>query len=334
MRNRILTGFFASVAAALLPLLFLGNVQKNTEPVPVAPVAVAETMSAVSEEARRTVQAIVIHENAEESLDENMTVTVNISGTDRSMTLREYLVGVVMGEMPASFSMEALKAQTVAARTYTLRRLEGGGTLSDDPGVCQAYTDPATAETKWGEGWQENLERITEAVEETDGQVLTYEGELISATYFSCSGGKTESAQAVWGGEVPYLVSVDSPGEEEASAYESVVTVPVEEFLTTLEVNSPTVSAVTYTEGGGVETVTVGGKIFSGTDMREMFELRSTLFRMESDRENMTFYVQGFGHRVGMSQYGAQAMAEAGSTYQEILHWYYTGVEIGQYTGV
>lgn len=335
MRNRILTGIFAAFAGALLPLLLLGNTPgkaRETDMPPVVTVAPPEQV--VPEDSERTVQAIVIHESAEESLDETMPLTVNIAGEDKTLTLREYLVGVVMGEMPASFSIEALKAQTVAARTYTLRRLEGGGTLSDDPGVCQAYTDPATAEEKWGEGWQENLEKILTAVEETDGQVLTYDGELISATYFSCSGGKTESAQAVWGGEVPYLISVESPGEEEASAFESVVTVPLEEFLAALEIDNPAVSAVTYTDGGGVDSITIDGRTISGTDMRERFGLRSTLFRMETDRENVTFYVQGFGHRVGMSQYGAQAMAEAGSTYQEILRWYYTGVEIGEYAGV
>ena len=329
MRLRIITGFLASLAAVFLPWLLVGMGAEETGKLETVPAAVGLVELEMEEE--RTIQEIVIHENEIATGDAAFPVTVELGGMPVEMTLEEYLVGVLMGEMPASFCLEALKAQSVAARTYTLRRLEGGGSLSDDPAVCQAYTSPDRAQEKWGENWEDYLGKLQQAVAETDGQVLTYGGELISATYFSCSGGKTESAQAVWGGEVPYLVSVESPGEEEASAYESSVTVEVDEFLGVLGVESPNVSAVTYTEGGGVDTITIGGETFSGTELRSLFGLRSTMFDMEVTADSILFDVQGYGHRVGLSQYGAQAMAEQGKGYEEILKWYYTGVEIEAY---
>jgi stage II sporulation protein D len=252
---------------------------------------------------------------------------VLVDGEPQDMSLGDYLTGVLLGEMPASFDLEALKAQTVAARTYTLRRLEQGDELSDDPAVCQAYVDPENAQEKLGEDWESLLLKLRQAVAETDGQVLTYEGELISATYFSSAGGRTESAQAVWGGEVPYLVSVESPEEPSSST----VSIDREIFLETLGITETGVSAVTYTEGGGVDTMVIGGKTVSGTELRSLFGLKSTQFTMELTEDTVEFLVQGNGHRVGLSQYGAEALAQEGKTYREILQWYYTGVEITEY---
>lgn len=328
MREKLLTGLGAALLAVALPLLLSGMGQKRAEPVVPEDPEPAETAAPAPSE--RTVSAIIIHQSSGAAVqgDASVQVTVEVDGQPEDMTLEDYLVGVLMGEMPASYPLEALKAQAVAARTYTLRRVEQGGVLSDDPAVCQAYISPDTAQKTWGEDWETYLEKLRQAVQETDSQVLTYEGELIAATYFSCSGGRTESAQAVWGGEVPYLVSVDSPGEEDAASFSSTVTVDMEEFLDTLGVSSPGVSQVTYTDGGGVDTITIGGKEFSGTELRELFSLRSTRFTVETAADAVTFSVQGFGHRVGLSQNGARVMAENGSTYDEILKWYYTGVEI------
>lgn len=331
MKSRITTGLLAGVLAVMMPWLLMGMgavEQEKTD-------AIDSESTLVKEEAfeeERRVREIVVHEKGNGQVDEDVVLNVEVEGENRELTLRGYLIGVLMGEMPAEFPLEALKAQAVAARTFTLRRVEQGGILSDDPAVCQAYTDPGTAEAKWGENWEEYLTKITQAVEETDGQVLYYNGALISATYFSCSGGKTESAQAVWGGEIPYLVSVNSPGEENSTAYESSVSISMADFLTALEIETPSVSQVTYTEGGGVDTMVIGGKTVSGTEMRQLFGLKSTLFSMEISENAVVFYVQGFGHRVGMSQYGAKAMAEAGRSYEEILKWYYTGVEMDEYT--
>lgn len=313
MKERIYAGLAASLAALLLPVALMGHRE--------AQIAAEPALTS----AERTVSAIVVHEAAEAGYDQSVTVEVTVDGAAVSMTLEDYLCGVLMGEMPAEFPMEALKAQAVAARTYTLRQIENGGTLSDDPAVCQAYCDMATAQEKYGENWEETVDTLREAVSATDGQVMTYDGALIVATYFSCSGGKTESAVAVWGGDVPYLVSVDSPGEESAGCYESTVTVDMATFLETLEITEATVGDVTYTEGGGVDTVELGGRTFTGLELRSLFGLRSTNFTLELTADAVTFRVLGYGHRVGLSQYGAKAMDENGYDYEEILTWYYTG---------
>ena len=325
MNRRILAGLAASLAAILLPwtIARAGSTETAVETVAAIPVE--------ADEDPRRISAIVVHENAPVLLDREVEVTVELQEGTTQMLLDEYLVGVLMGEMPASFELEALKAQAVAARTYTLRRMEQGGVLSDDPAVCQAFGDIETAKEKWGEDARIYEDKLRQAVRETDGLVLLYGGELISATYFSCSGGKTESAQAVWGGDVPYLVSVESPGEEETDGFESVKHVPMDEFLDQLGVAHASISSVSYTDGGGVESITIDGVTFGGTEIRSLLSLRSTMFRMEITEDEVVFYVQGYGHRVGMSQYGAQAMAEQGSTYDQILKWYYTGVEIGEY---
>ncbi len=322
MKERILAGMAASLVVLAIPGAVLGMGQPEA-----APAAVSQTLT--PSPSGRRVAAIVIHQAGQTASGEaGETVTVRIQGQERQLSLYDYLLGVLMGEMPGDFPLEALKAQAVAARTYTLRRQEKGGVLSDDPTECQAYQDPETAEERYGDG--ELLEKYRQAITETEGQVLTYDGELITATYFSCSGGRTESAQAVWGGDVPYLVSVDSPGEEDCTAYESQKCLDMEEFLTLLDISTPAVGEITYTDGGGVDTMEIGGKTFTGTELRSLLDLRSTCFTMEITADTVTFSVRGFGHRVGMSQYGAKAMAQAGSSYGEILEKYYPGTELTQ----
>lgn len=304
---------------------------------PVATAASSEVEPSAETLQERKVTAIIVHQDSQSAVeagsrtgDAEVEVTVEVDGEPETMALNDYLTGVLMGEMPASYPLEALKAQAVAARTYTIRRMEQGGTLSDDPTVCQAYIPVSRAEEKFGDQTEEYLAKLQQAVTETDGQVLTYDGELIAATYFSCSGGKTESAQAVWGGEVPYLVSVDSPGEEDSSSFSSTESVDMAEFLEVLGITSAGISEITYTDGGGVDTIVIGGKTFTGLELRELFGLRSTRFTMEITADTVSFSVQGYGHRVGMSQNGARVMAEAGNDYTEILKRYYTGVEITQ----
>lgn len=331
---RKLLGILAPVGAILLALLICGmgtpdNLPASAEGQKETVDHQAEAVESPPAETERKIQKFIIHQAAPQPSGDAATVlTVQVDGRPEEMTLRDYLVGVLMGEMPASYPMEALKAQAVAARTYTLRRLTGGGVLSDDPTVCQAYMPVSKASEKFGDQAEELLGKLQTAVEETDGQVLMYHGELISATYFSCSGGKTESAQAVWGGDVPYLVSVESPGEEDSSGYASQAEFSVEEVKSRLEIDNLGVSDVSYTEGGGVAQMTIGGKTFSGTELRKLLDLRSTMFTMEVGPETVVFSVTGYGHRVGMSQNGARVMAENGKSYQDILTWYYTGAEI------
>ena len=268
--------------------------------------------------------------------DDGEALTVRGSdGEDRVMTLEEYLTGVVLAEMPADFETEALKAQAVVARTYTRKRMEGskhtGAAVCMDSGCCQGFRSPAEYLAEGGT--QRSVERVRAAVEATDGLVLRYGGELIDATYFSCSGGSTEDAVAVWGQDVPYLQAVDSPGEEDAPRFTDSVTFSPAELAGRLGLpddGDPRdwFGAVTYTEGGGVATMVVRGQTFTGVQLRSGLGLRSTAFQVRATGDSITITTRGFGHRVGMSQYGAQAMAAAGSTFGEILAHYYTGAEL------
>ena len=257
-------------------------------------------------------------------------------GSLQTMDMDEYLVGVVLAEMPASFEPEAKKAQAVAARTFTRKAwITGGkhrdGSVCTDSTCCQAYC-PAETYLKQG-GSEEAVLLAREAVEATSGYVLTYGGSLIEATYFSCSGGVTEDAEAVWGTDYPYLRSVDSPGEEGAAHYTDVVTFSRSQLMDKLgltlgENPESWFGAVRYTSGGGVDTMVIGGKTFTGTQLRFLLGLRSTAFTVEPEGEGVILRTRGFGHRVGMSQYGADAMAVTGSTWQEILAHYYTGASL------
>lgn len=261
------------------------------------------------------------------------SIPVRFDTQVKEMDLEEYIVGAVFGEMPVWFEEEALKAQAVAARTFALKAYETGGKHGDssiciDPGCCQAYREPS-----------EDVEAIRRAVYETAGQVLTYEGGLIDAVYFSCSGGSTEDAAAVWGQEVPYLQSVDSPGEEAAAAYfqeRRFSRRELEEKLGIKLEEEPNLwfQKMIYTAGGGVETVQIGGKNWTGVELRSLLELTSTRFVVEPEKEAVRLCIFGYGHRVGMSQYGADAMAAGGSDYRQILAHYYSDTELTNYSEI
>lgn len=256
------------------------------------------------------------------------------------MGLEDYLTGVVLAEMPVSFEFEAQKAQAVVARTYTMRARQGkskheNAAVCIDSACCQGYISEADYIAKGGN--QEGVTRIRQAVLETSGYVLTYEGALIEATYFSCSGGTTEDAVAVWGTDVPYLRSVSSPGEEGATHYTDTVTFSVSEFENALSVElsgneKAWFSDITHTSGGGVDSMVIGGETFTGTELRKLLGLRSTAFSLETDGNTITVITRGYGHRVGMSQYGADAMAASGSGFAEILAHYYQGTKLEQLT--
>lgn len=267
-------------------------------------------------------------------------LTVIFEDGQQKMALETYLVGVVLGEMPASFEPDALRAQAVAARTYTLKRgldgrPHGENTICTDYTCCQAYTAPEAYLAAGGSA--SAVERVRQAVKDTAAEVLVYEGELIVATYFSCAGDSTEDAVAVWGQEYPYLQAVASPGEEEAAHYTDTKTFTAEAFQAALGMRlEGTVDSwfgtPTYTDGGGVDTLPICGIPYRGTTLRSLLQLCSTDFTVSVEKGQIIFYTKGYGHRVGMSQYGANAMAKAGKDYRQILTHYYTGVEIVQYT--
>lgn len=262
----------------------------------------------------------------------------------KEINMEEYLVGVVPAEMPPSFNIEALKAQAVAARTFILNR-EGtnddkhkGAIVCTDSTHCKAYMAEDEADDKWGIEWDKTYKnKIKRAVYETKGQIITYDSEPISAVFHSTSSGRTENSEDVWQNALPYLRSVESEGEEKSPRYTSSVMVSYSEFKDKLKsLNNDVVfdkspekwiGNISYNESGSVKNIKIGNKEFKGTDIRSVFSLRSSNFKIEVS-DNITFYVTGNGHGVGMSQYGANHAAENGYSYDKILKKYYSGVEI------
>ena len=270
---------------------------------------------------------------------QEITIPVICDGVLTQMDLEEYLLGVLLAEVPPSFETEALKAQAVAARTFTLWNCTRQGNhttggVCTEATCCQGYISPLRYIQQGGTNAQ--IEKIRSAVAATAGQVVFYEGELILATYFSCSGGITESAMAVWGQDYPYLQSVESPGEEKAAWHSDRKDFTVAEFEQALGISLTGVpgtwfGVITYTSGGGVKTADICGTSFPGTELRTKLDLRSTAFTLSASEQGVTVYTRGHGHRVGLSQYGADAMALAGSDYQTILRHYYPGTTVEMY---
>ena len=280
-----------------------------------------------------------------DSLDGTLLLQVLLSdGTVEQKPLDDYLAGVILAEMPASFEEEALKAQAVVSRTYTLRQTarkkHADADICTDPSCCQGWISYEDYCAKTGDDGPDCAQAAAQAVKATDGLVLVYDGALIDATFFSCSGGRTETAVEVWGSDVPYLQSVESPGEE-APHNADTVSFSAEEFSARILSQNPGADLsglpsswfgdTSVTEGGGVEALEIGGVFFSGKELRSLLGLRSTVFTVSVLGDEIFFQTRGYGHRVGMSQYGAQAMAQAGSSCEEILLHYYTGVELQNY---
>lgn len=273
-------------------------------------------------------------------ITEDVAVSVLMDdGTVAEMTLDTYLTAVILREMPAKFEVEALKAQAVVARTYTLKRFGKKG-KHDEADVCtkssccQGFY--AVSDYIEDGGKEENVQKIQKAVADTEGKVIVYRGELIDATYFSCSGGMTEDAYAVWGRDVPYLRATVSPGEENAKHYVDTVSIPVTEFAEKLDIDYSdgqeiSIDSVIYTAGGGVDTAVICGTEIKGTTLRKKLDLYSTAMLMTVVGDGVTITTKGYGHRVGMSQYGANAMAGTGASWEEILLHYYTDTEIVTY---
>lgn len=283
------------------------------------------------------------------SADESVTLRVWDGEKTQEMTVAEYLPGVVRGEMPATFEMEALKAQAVAERTYIYYKIETGGKESHpdadvcmSPACCNAYTPADKAAERWGDKAGEYEQRIQEAVKATDGQVMLYKDQPILAAFHSSSDGMTASSGDVWVSDLPYLTSVASPeGESNVPNYYSVKEIPLEEFKSTFLAAHPEavfsedtaswIGAPVHNDSGRVETIAIGGVSVQGTEVRSLFGLRSASFTVDIEGDKVTFHVTGYGHGVGMSQYGANEMARQGKTWQEILQWYYTGVQLDSY---
>ena len=268
----------------------------------------------------------------------------NETGEVETLEMDNYLYGVVSAEMPANFELEALKAQAIVARTYTAYKMFKGSKhanadICDDSTCCQAWISKEDRLAKWNEAErQSNWDKIVTAVDTTKGKIITYNGEPINAFFHSNSGGSTESVANVWGGtDYPYLQSVETAGEEGYTQYSSSVTLTKEEVLQKIQETHPEVvidfnsqnpiQIIEYTESGRVKTIQFGNISISGVEARTIFGLRSAKFSIEIG-ENITFNVVGYGHGVGLSQTGADAMAKTGATAEQIINHYYTDVKI------
>lgn len=280
--------------------------------------------------------------------EKNMDIPISINGQTIYMDIDEYLIGVVSAEMPASFEDEALKAQAVAGRTYVYYKqdlMDNGradtrhidAVVCDDYTHCKAFVD-LDSQNPWGDKYDIYKAKISGAVYDTSHEIVVYNQEPIAAVFHAVSSESTEQAVDVWGNEVPYLQAVSSYGGEASPNYKSSLTVSNDDFKKIIldnysgavfgEDNKGWFKASTRSESGGVISVYIGDVLISGTSVRSMFSLNSTNFTVEMNDDDITFYTTGYGHGVGMSQYGANALAKDGYTYDEIIAWYYTDTEI------
>ena len=255
--------------------------------------------------------------------------------TIEKVPLEKYVIGVLSGEMPTTFPMEALKAQAVAARTYVLRKIEYAKEQEYDvvdTVANQVYYNNDELKERWKDDYEEKMNRIQKAVLDTQGEYLTYQGEIAQAFFFSTSTGYTENCEEVFQESLPYLRSVKSDWEEDISpVFEDSKTFTLEEFYQKLNLDANSNFSIQITDRtstGRVRTLNTNGKDFKASDVTTALGLRSSFFEIQKNEEQIVIHTKGFGHGVGMSQYGAYGMAENGSNYQEILKYYYQGIEI------
>ena len=339
MKNLLKFVFFITLCTLFTPLLTVGVV-KSVD-------AEGET--------QLTEPATLVSENhllqtGQKSYDKSTTITLYTQGECRKINLQEYLTGVLAAEMSAGFPEEALKAQAVAARTYTLYKLdlyqdgtkpEGhhGADLCDDPGHCEAFADlTVQAADLWGDSAAIYQQRLQAAVEATDGIVLIYEEQPIAAVFCAAAGQKTEKAGDIWGSDLPYLISVDSPGGEDCSRYYGEVTISQSDFVKTMQSKWPETDFSGQptawfrdshrTAAGSIIDVLVGNVRLKGSEVRQALGLNSANFKVKVEGENLIFTTIGYGHGVGMSQYGARYLALDGDTYDQILSHYYPGTQL------
>lgn len=279
--------------------------------------------------------------------DDQTPLTVLCDGALVNVTMAEWLPGVLAAEMPASFAPEALRAQAVAARTYIADRAANrtdrhpDADICNDPACCCAWSSEETLRENWGGDADKNMARINSAVTDTDGQYLIYEGAPIRAVFHSSSAGATEDSAALWGRALPYLVSVSSPEtSDDVPNYVSTVDVSENDFRTALleaypdctlpEDAAAWLGETVRDDSGRVSTQELGSLTLTGAQVRSLFSLRSAAFTVEYADSVFRFTVTGYGHGVGMSQYGANAMAKSGSSYADILAHYYPGTTLVQ----
>lgn len=274
-------------------------------------------------------------------LDNNISNSNNISsgiliklrrsnGEITEMDLEEYLVGVVAAEMPASFNIEALKAQSVVARTYTLKLLESNREITDDV-KTQVYKSNNELQNMWGSNYTNYYQKVKNAVDQTNGLVIKYNGSLIDAVYHSTSNGYTEDAINVWGNSIPYLKTVTSPWDTSSTSYLRNIYIGFDVISNALKINfdsSSTIDVISRDVSNRILKVRFNDKEYSGVEIRNLLGLRSADFDAVILENGVNFTTRGYGHGVGMSQYGANGMAKSGYSFEQILNHYYLGIKI------
>ncbi len=277
------------------------------------------------------------HSNIDNTSTNNTTnssvseiIVYRSNGSVINLNMTDYLIGVVSSEMPASFNLEALKAQSVLARTYALKTKQTEKKLTDTVST-QSYIDIDQMKNKWGNSFNTYYNKIKNAVENTNGEYLSYNGNYIEALYHSTNNGKTESSLDVFGNYYPYLISVSSEYDKNASSYLRTINMPLDAISNKLGLslnNDSVISILSYTDGGNIKEININGNNFSGKKVRELLGLRSADFDISISDNNANITTRGYGHGVGMSQYGANGMANAGYSYKDILSHYYPGTTL------
>lgn len=275
---------------------------------------------------------IIENTNSDNTTNSSMSeITIYRSnGSIINLNMTDYLIGVVSSEMPTSFNLEALKAQSVLARTYALKAKQTGKKLTDTVST-QSYIDIDQMKNKWENSFNTYYNKIKNAVENTNGEYLSYNGNYIEALYHSTNNGKTESSLDVFGNYYPYLISVSSEYDKNASSYLRTINTPLDTISNKLGLNlnnDSVISILSYTDGGNIKEININGNNFSGKKVRELLGLRSADFDISISDNNANITTRGYGHGVGMSQYGANGMANAGYSYKDILSHYYPGTTL------
>lgn len=332
MKKEILSNLFFSILILILmiisPMFIIKSMPTKASTYEDNPVSIKEDSNLITIEGSDKIKVYITKEARIEEIQ-----------------IEEYVKSVVSGEMLVSFNEEALKAQAIAARTYVMSKrlkpceIAEGGDVCDTT-HCQVYISKSERLEKWGNKGEEYWDKISKAVDETKGMVLTYNNELVLyPQYFSTSSGMTENAVDVFSNDVPYLVSTESDGEEIAPKYESEFTFNINEFVNKInnkypeaQVNvdniSGNIEVISRSDAGGIKEIRFGKTKVKGSDFRLAFGLSSTNFEYSIDSENIIFKCKGYGHGVGMSQWGANVMGNNGSKYKEILNHYYKGTEL------
>ena len=281
---------------------------------------------------KKIVSGIIINEEKKK----DTTIRVLRSNNNiETLNLEDYLIGVVSSEVPVYFENEAIKAQAVAARTYALKQMQNRQNESydvTDTTSTQVYKSDDELKNKWGTKYEEYKNKIKQCIDETSGQYLTYNNDIIYAFFFSMSNGKTEDNKNVFGKDLPYLKSVDSSfDEKETNNFKVTTNISLSDFYQKLGLpynDNLTINDIQYTESGRVGNLKINNSIFKGTAIRSKLSLRSTDFTIEKKDNNVVITTKGFGHGVGLSQYGANALAKQNKKYDEILKYYYQGTNL------